>query len=139
MLERAVAALRGEAPATELRCSLNLGLDIRIPSDYIPSENLRLRTYKRIAAIPSDAEKEDTRQELADRFGPVPASVVNLLDYAVLKSMCERLLISSVERQGNQVAVRFHPETPLEPSKLVRLVRSRQGIRLDPSGVLWLD
>ncbi len=139
MLERAVAALRGEAPAAELRCSLNLGLDIRIPSDYIPSENLRLRTYKRIAAIQSDAEREDARQELADRFGPVPASVLNLLDYAVLKSMCERLLISSVERQGNQVAVRFHPETPLEPSKLVGLVRSRQGIRLDPSGVLWLD
>lgn len=139
MLERAVAALRGEAPATELRCSLNLGLDIRIPQDYIPSENLRLRTYKRIAAIQSDAEKEDARQELADRFGAVPASVLNLLDYAVLKSMCERLLISSIERQANQVAVRFHPETPLEPSKLVALVRSRRGIRLDPSGVLWLD
>jgi transcription-repair coupling factor (superfamily II helicase) len=139
MLERAVAALRGEAPSTELRSSLDLGLDIRIPQDYIPNENLRLRTYKRIAAIQSDAEKEDARQELADRFGPVPASVLNLLEYAVLKSMCERLLISSVERQGNQAAVRFHPETPLEPSKLVKLVRTRQGIRLDPSGVLWLD
>ena len=138
MLERAVSALKGEAPAMELRCSLNLGLDIRIPAGYIPSESLRLRTYKRIAAVQSDSEKEDARQELTDRFGPLPPPVHNLLDYAVLKSLCERLLIASVERQGAQVAVHFHPETPLEPSKLVALVHKGDGVRFDPSGTLWL-
>jgi hypothetical protein len=44
-----------------------------------------------------------------------------------------------VERQGNRVAVRFHPETPLDPATLVQVVRSREGIRLDPSGVLWME
>jgi len=139
MLERSVAALKGEAPAAELRCSLNLGLDIRIPADYVTSESLRLRTYKRIAAIQSESEKEDVRQELTDRFGPLPPPVTNLLDYAVLKSLCERLLVASLERQGSQVAVRFHPETPLEPSKLVALVRKGDGVRFDPSGTLWLQ
>jgi len=61
------------------------------------------------------------------------------LEYAALKSICERLRISMVERQGNRVAVRFHPETPLDPATLVRVVRSREGIRLDPSGVLWME
>src|SRR5713101_2557358 len=51
MLERAVARLKGQQSATELRTTLNLGLDVRIPPDYIPGENLRLRTYKRISTI----------------------------------------------------------------------------------------
>jgi hypothetical protein len=53
--------------------------------------------------------------------------------------MCERLRISAVERQGNRVAIRFHPETQLDPAALVRVVRSRPGIKLDPSGVLWME
>src|SRR5436309_2795844 len=139
MLERAVAQAKGEEPAADVRTTQSRGLDVRIPQDYIASENLRLRTYKRISTVASETEKEDLRRELEDRFGPPPTSVQDLLEYAVLKSLCERLKIAAVERQGQRVAMRFHPETPLEPSRLVALIRSRTGIRLDPSGVLWLE
>jgi transcription-repair coupling factor (superfamily II helicase) len=139
MLERAVSKLKGEESAVELRTTLSLGLDVRIPENYIPSENLRLRTYKRISSIGTEEEKQDVRRELADRFGKPPATVENLLEYAVLKSMCERLRISAVERQGNRIAIRFHAETTLDPATLVKVVRSRKGIKLDPSGVLWLE
>ena len=139
MLERAVSKLKGEEAAPDLRTTLSLGLDVRIPHDYIPSENLRLRTYKRISSIKTDEERNDVGKELEDRFGGLPSSVANLLHYAVLKSICERLRISTVERQGNRLAVRFHPETPLDPATLVSVVRSRDGIRLDPSGVLWIE
>jgi transcription-repair coupling factor (superfamily II helicase) len=139
MLERAVSKLKGEESVPELRTTLSLGLDVRIPENYIPSENLRLRTYKRISSIASNEEKQDVHRELTDRFGAPPATVENLLEYAVLKSMCERLRISAVERQGNRIAIRFHAETPLDPATLVKVVRSRKGIKLDPSGVLWLE
>jgi transcription-repair coupling factor (superfamily II helicase) len=139
MLERAVSKLKGEESVPELRTTLSLGLDVRIPENYIPSENLRLRTYKRISSIASQEEKQDVHRELTDRFGAPPATVENLLEYAVLKSMCERLRISAVDRQGNRIAIRFHAETPLDPATLVKVVRSRKGIKLDPSGVLWLE
>jgi transcription-repair coupling factor (superfamily II helicase) len=139
MLERAVSKLKGEEAAPELRTTLSLGFDVRIPENYIPSENLRLRTYKRISSIASDEEKQDVRKELEDRFGAPPATVDNLLEYAVLKSMCERLRISAVERQGSRIAIRFHPETTIDPAALVKVVRSRKGIKLDPSGVLWME
>jgi transcription-repair coupling factor (superfamily II helicase) len=139
MLERAVSKLKGEEAAPDLRTTLNLGLDVRIPHDYIPSENLRLRTYKRISSISNDSEKDDVRKELQDRFGTPPTSVDNLLEYAVLKSMSERLRISGIERQGARVAIRFHPETPIDPAALVAVVRSRKGVKLDPSGVLWME
>ena len=47
--------------------------------------------------------------------------------------------ISSIERQGSKVALRFHPETPIDPAALVSVVRSRKGVKLDPSGVLWME
>ena len=98
-----------------------------------------MRTYKRISTVATEVERQDVRKELQDRFGAPPSSVENLLEYAVLKSMCERLHISAVERQGNRVAIRFQPETPLDPVNLVQVVRARQGIKLDPSGVLWME
>jgi len=139
MMERAVSALKGEVAKPEMRATINLGLDIRIPQEYIPNENLRLRTYKRIAGIANDVEREEVNQELADRFGPPPPAVGNLLDYALLKGLAEGLLVSSIERKANEVAIKFHPETPLSPEKLVGLIRSKgEGLRLDPTGTLWM-
>jgi transcription-repair coupling factor (superfamily II helicase) len=139
MLERAVSKLKGQDSVPDLRTTLSLGTDVRIPENYIPSENLRLRTYKRISSITTDEEKADVRKELEDRFGTPPTTVDNLLEYAVLKSMSERLRISAVERQGTRIAIRFHPETTIDPAALVKVVRSRKGVKLDPSGVLWME
>ncbi len=139
MLERAVAALKGEEVKSEMRATINLGLDIRIPEEYIPNENLRLRTYKRIAGITGEADREEVNSELDDRFGAPPSAVGNLLDYALLKGLAERLMISNIERRANEVAVKFHPETPLSPENLVKFIRSqKEGLRLDPSGTLWI-
>src|SRR2546427_802137 len=138
MLERAVAAKKGEAEQPELRATLNLGMDIRIPPEYLPSESSRLRTYKRIAEIRNEDEREILRRELADRFGPPPPAINNLLDYAVLKSLCERLQISSVDRRANEAVIKFYPTTSVRPERLVRLVRKEKGTKLDPSGVLTI-
>src|SRR6202041_886207 len=139
MMERAVPERKGEAVTPERRATLNLGQEIRIPPEYIDSENLRLRIYKRIASVTSDTERAEVRQELEDRFGPLPPSVENLLDYAVLKALAEKLQVASIDRRGDQVAIKFYDDTPIGPEKLVKLLRKRRGMRLDPSGVLWLD
>jgi transcription-repair coupling factor (superfamily II helicase) len=139
MMERAVAERKGEAVVPERRATLNLGLEIRIPPEYIESENLRLRIYKRIAGITTEAERVEVRRELDDRFGPPPPAVTNLLDYALLKALAEKLLVASVERRGNQVGIKFYDDTPLGPERLVGLIRKRRGMRLDPGGVLWTD
>jgi len=138
MMERAVAERKGEAAAPERRAALNLGLDIRIPPEYIESENLRLRIYKRVAGVTSEAEREEVRHELEDRFGPLPPAVANLLEYAVLKALAEKLLVASVDRHGDQIGVKFYDDTPLGPERLVKLIRKRRDLRLDPSGVLWV-
>jgi transcription-repair coupling factor (superfamily II helicase) len=139
LLERAVAERKGEAVTPDRRATLNLGQDIRIPIEYIESENLRLRIYKRIAGVSSEKERDEVRRELADRFGLLPKAVENLLDYALLKALAESLTVASIERRSDLVAVKFYEETPVKPEKLVRVIRGKRGMRLDPSGVLWFE
>ena len=128
MLERAVATLKGEEVKPEMRATINLGLDIRIPQEYIPNENLRLRTYKRIAGIAGEAEREEVNSELTDRFGPPPPAVGNLLDYALLKGLAERVLISSIEtarqRSGHQISSRDSPVAG-KPGEIYPLAEGR--------------
>jgi transcription-repair coupling factor (superfamily II helicase) len=138
MMEKAVAKRKGEAVVNERRATLNLGQEVRIPSEYIDNENLRLRIYKRIAGVTTDAEREDVRRDLEDRFGPPPLAVNNLLDYALLKALAERLLVASIDRRGDQIALKFHEDTPIGPESLVELLRKRRDLRLDPAGILWV-
>ena len=140
MMERAVAERKGEAVAPERRATLNLGQDIRIPPEYIDSENLRLRIYKRIA---ERRPRKRSATKCAANWRTASArrrrAVANLLDYAVLKALAEKLLVASVDRRGDQVAIKFYEDTPLGPERLVKLIRKRRDMRLDPTGVLWLD
>ena len=139
MLERAVSERKGEAVQPERRATLNLGLDIRIPHDYIENESQRLRVYKRIAGVSSEEAREEVRAELRDRFGEPPHAIDNLLEYALLKAQAEKLLVAAVERRGDRVAIRWHEDTPVRPEQLVKLIRGSKDMRLDPTGVLWLE
>jgi transcription-repair coupling factor (superfamily II helicase) len=138
MLEGAVRELRGEPAQPEFSTTINLGLDIRIPSSYIPEEHQRLRMYKNIGGIRSAAERDSVAQELGDRYGTVPISVRNLLDYAGLKVRAERLWIRSVERKKNFVEVQFHAESKADPDKLMDFIGAHAGAQFTPSGVLRL-
>src|SRR5205809_1003249 len=64
MLDRAVREMKGETAPEEAETQLNLGLNIRIPVDYIPEENQRLRMYKRVARVETDGQLSDVAAEL---------------------------------------------------------------------------
>jgi transcription-repair coupling factor (superfamily II helicase) len=136
MLEQTVEELKGAPARIEVRTSLNLGLDIKIPDPYIPDENQRLRMYKRISSAATPNERADLEAELADRFGPIPPSVANLLDYALLKSAAERLLVQQIERKGDEIWMKFHEEAPVDPQRLAQLVRRRRDSSFRPDRVL---
>jgi transcription-repair coupling factor (superfamily II helicase) len=136
MLEQTVEEMKGSVPKPEIRTTLNLGLDIKIPETYIAEENQRLRMYKRIAGLATAEACADLQAELADRYGSVPPSIGNLLRYALLKTAAERLWVQAIEKKGEEVWVRFHPEAPVDPEKLARFVRGRPGAMLRPDGSL---
>ena len=104
MLEEAVRKMKGEddKPAHSTTV-LNLGISVRIDSDYIEEENQRLRMYKRIAGALDQATIDDVRSELHDRYGAPPESVLNLLSAGELRLKCEQLGIAQLDRKRTQV------------------------------------
>ncbi|HEV2498416.1 MAG TPA: TRCF domain-containing protein, partial [Terriglobia bacterium] len=136
MLEEATEELKGLPAQPEVRTTINLGVDIRIPESYIPDEGQRLRMYKRISSVAVPEARAEIEAELTDRFGALPGPVSTLLDYAVLKNESERMLIQSVDRKQDDVWLRFHLETPVRPDELTRFVRRRRDAALRPDGSL---
>ncbi len=100
LLEETVRELKGEEIVPEIHSALNLGLDIRIPTDYIADENQRLRAYRQIANAATAEARERAAKELEDRYGPVPEAVRNLLQYSALKTMAEKIGIEAIDRRA---------------------------------------
>jgi transcription-repair coupling factor (superfamily II helicase) len=136
MLERAVREMKGEAGAEEAGVQMNLGLNIRIPTEYISEENQRLRMYKRVAGVETESQLKDVRSELTDRYGPPPLSVRNLLDYAVLKLQAMAVGVTAIDRKRDQVSIKFRQNAPIDPGKLARFVASQRGSQFSPDGTL---
>ncbi|MBV8832549.1 MAG: transcription-repair coupling factor, partial [Acidobacteriaceae bacterium] len=138
LLEETVKELRGEEVPLEVHASMNLGLDIRIPPSYIADEAQRLRSYKKIANTASNEDATRLADELADRYGPVPEEVRNLIKFSLLKSTAEKLGVESVDRRQGSVNVKFHAQSKIDPMKLMILVRNTEGAQFTPAGVLKL-
>jgi transcription-repair coupling factor (superfamily II helicase) len=136
MLDRAVREMKGESAADEPATQLNLGLNIRIPVEYIPEENQRLRMYKRIAGVETEAQLNDVGAELQDRYGEPPAAVRNLLEYAALKLLALRVGATTIERKRDLVNIKFRQNAVIDPARLARFVSSQRGAQFSPEGTL---
>ena len=136
MLDRAVREMKGEAAPGEAETQLNLGLNVRIPGDYIKEENQRLRMYKRVAGVETESQLSDVASELEDRYGQSPSAVRNLLEYASLKLLAVRVGVSGIERKRELVTIRFRQNAVIDPGKLARFVSSQRGAQFTPDGML---
>jgi transcription-repair coupling factor (superfamily II helicase) len=118
MLEEAVRKMKGEEeqPAHPTT-TINLGISVRIDSDYIPEENQRLRMYKRIAGAQNQADLTDVRAELQDRYGTPPEAVLNLLAAGEIRLHCEQLGISQLDRKRTQIELPNPNENRKAPVK----------------------
>lgn len=138
LLEETVQELKGEEVIPEVHATLNLGLDIRIPPQYIADEHQRLRSYKRISDAKNDEDAARIADELRDRYGPVPEAVLNLLQFSVLKTVVERAGVEAIDRRSGMLNIKFHEQSRVDPGKLLEIVTNNEGAQFTPAGVLRL-
>ena len=97
MLNEAVNDLKGIKNEYSFETNVDLSMDAYIPSTYIKSEYQKLDIYKRIAAIESEEELSDMKDELVDRYGSLSTPAVNLLNIALIKSMAHKIGIMEMK------------------------------------------
>ena len=113
-----------------MRATVNLRVDLRIDESYVPDMNQRLMLYRKVAAARREEEIDRVLEEAADRYGPLPVSVLNLADYGRIRVMADRLGIETIDREGRTVVLKFRPQAKLDPVRLVALVRQRPDLTL---------
>jgi transcription-repair coupling factor (superfamily II helicase) len=138
LLEETVHELKGEVAPLQVHSTLNLGLDIRIPSEYIADEHQRLRAYKKIADASTAEAAAEALGEIEDRYGPAPEAIRNLLKFSSLKGAAQALGIEAIDRRAGALNVKFHKEAHIDPVRLMSLVTHTEGAQFTPAGVLRL-
>jgi transcription-repair coupling factor (superfamily II helicase) len=139
LLEQTIKELKGEEIEDDHRANVNLRVDLRVEESYIPDMNQRLTVYRRTAAVRSEQELDKLMDEIRDRYGPPPDSVMNLAEYASVRVLADRLRVESLDRDGQTVVLKFRPDAKLDPAWLFRVVQERGDVVLLPPATLKLD
>ena len=110
MLAHALAIARGEEKQDrEPQPDINLGLAARIPEDYVPEPDLRLKLYGEIDALDDTADLTALELTIADRYGPLPDDVTTLLAAARIRLLCRNLGIRRFDAGPSGMAATFAP------------------------------
>ena len=128
MLSDAVAEMRGGKVEEPKELKLEVPVDAHIPAAYAPRERLRLEAYRRLGGARTVDEVCALAAELADRYGPPPEPVRNLLVLAGVRAQATSLGLREVVCFGGRV--RLTPVDELAESREVRLSRMYRGALL---------
>jgi transcription-repair coupling factor (superfamily II helicase) len=133
LVGEAVADFRGDNHEEQVEVKVDLPVDANLPADYLPGERLRLEAYRALASATTDEAVDAVREELVDRFGPLPPQVENLLAVARFKVVCRRHGVTEVSLQGGGATggtVRFSPlELPESAQLRLRRLYDRAGYK----------
>jgi transcription-repair coupling factor (superfamily II helicase) len=136
LLEETIREMKGERIEEEVETSMNLGVDIYIPRDYIGDENLRMTFYKKIASASTEERLNDIRNEMRDRFGALPANVENLFRFVHVKWRAKQLGVLSIVREGARGVLKLTAHAKVDPNKLLLFIGDNPQAKFSPNGVL---
>jgi len=114
-LDEAVTALRasgadGGAPRVFAAPDVALDQAARLSDDYVPDDATRLDVYRRLARAGRSGDIQTLREELRDRFGPLPEEADRLLLVSELRALGARLGLETVLIRGDEARLTFRRE-----------------------------
>jgi len=86
--------------------TIELPIPTYIPTDFVADMALRIQIYRRMGDLRDEADIEALGEELADRFGPLPPPVINLLYQLQVKVRALRAGVDAIVSEGGQISIR---------------------------------
>ncbi|MDQ4148847.1 MAG: transcription-repair coupling factor, partial [Actinomycetota bacterium] len=131
MMTEAITELSGRQPEERPKVRLDIPSDAYIPSDYIARESLRMEAYRQIDRVRTSEDVRALEEEFADRYGPLPKPLQNLLVVAELKAfLADHGITEAAVRNGT---LKLKPLPTLADSQEVRLSRLFPGSVYKPA------
>ncbi|MEI6314684.1 MAG: TRCF domain-containing protein, partial [Syntrophus sp. (in: bacteria)] len=134
LMEKTVRELKGEPVIDEeVKPEINLGIPAMIPSGYMPDEQRRLVTYKRVSLAAGEEDLAEIHAELLDCYGYVPVEIDHLLEVIRIRNLLKKLKGKKMGYDGKQLVVVFQPDSPIDPARILKLSRTvAKGVKLTP-------
>ena len=133
--------LPGEEP-TRIELPLTAG----IPEDYIEHLPTRLSVYQRLAKVTERRELPEIREELRDRFGPIPEEVESLLKVSEIRAIASGAGVESVIRSSEAIVITLRgpvggAKAPLQRAlgPVAQVGNAQIQMPLRPLGDQWLS
>lgn len=137
LLSEAVAEEKGEKPEKVPECLVDIQIDAHIPENYISSLNQRIDIYKKIMLINNDEDKTDLIDELIDRYGEPPESVLGLIEVSLLRNKAAHLGITEISQKNGSMY--FYTEY-METQQIAELSKKYKGsITFNGSGKSYIS
>ena len=107
-VEEAKARRELREPVREVpQAVVDLPVDAHLPDSYVPETAQKLELYRRLARSRTAGDLAAFRQEVTDRYGPMPAPVLRLVEVAELRLAAEGAGVASLAREEGWLVVRF--------------------------------
>jgi transcription-repair coupling factor (superfamily II helicase) len=122
LLEEAIASARGraqEAEKADWSPTINLGIPVLIPEEYVADLSVRMGLYRRLGGLTTQTEVDSFAAELVDRFGKMPPEAEFLLKTISLKLLCRQACVEKIDAGEKAVVFSFHENKFPKPERLI--------------------
>jgi transcription-repair coupling factor (superfamily II helicase) len=111
MLDETVKRLmRGDGGPKLVPADVSMDVPTYLPDDYVPLQEAKLDVYRRLTTVSDPPEVDALRDELRDRFGPLPPPAQAFLTTAKLRILGAQLGAESILVRGEEARITFRDD-----------------------------
>ena len=111
MLDETVKRLmRGDGAPKAVPADVSMDTPTYLPDDYVPLQEAKLDVYRRLTTMDEVADVDALRDELRDRFGPLPPPAQAFLAAAKLRVLGAHLGAEHILVRGEEARITFRED-----------------------------
>ena len=152
LLEDAVRQVQNLAPKLSADVDIDLPVEAYLADDYVPDLRHKIDLYRRMAKINDASDIDEIREELRDRFGPLPAATSRMLELAELRLDAAAWQLSAITSDARFIVLHYTNRRQVEQlvktsSIAIRVVDRKRAyiptkgydMQVDAVGTSWLQ
>ena len=152
LLEDAVRQVQNLPPKLSADVDIDLPVEAYLPEHYVPDLRHKIDLYRRMAKINDATHIDEIRDELLDRFGPLPDAAKRMLELAELRLDAAAWQIAAITIDARFIVLHYTHRRQIEQlvktsSIPVRVVDNRRAyiptkeydMNVDAVGTSWLQ
>ncbi len=123
LMEQAVAELKGEPIPEPLNPEINIPVSCFLPETYLPDVDQRMSIYRRLSKVTDIKSLSDIKDELTDRFGPMPQEAENLVLKIMLRIYAIKAGVSRLDATETAIRLMFSATHITRPEVIIEMAR----------------